>query len=96
MFLAARGELDVSPDAVGNHRIGRAQFSAVCQAAGVPNPHDTAELHNRTLALSVRCKRRKDTDELENVISGYKPKETAVQPAAPVQQQPATAPWARK
>lgn len=76
--------------------IGRAQFSAVCQAAGVPNPHDTAELHNRTLVLSVRCKRRKDTDALENVISGYKPKETAVQPAAPVQQQPATAPWARK
>ena len=75
--------------------IGRAQFSAVCQAAGVPSPRDTAELHNRTLVLSVRCKRRKDTDELENVISGYKPKETA-QPAAPVQQQPATAPWARK
>ena len=76
--------------------IGRAQFSAVCQAAGVPSPRDTAELHNRTLVLSVRCKRRKDTDELENVISGYKPKETAAQPAAPVQQQPATAPWARK
>ena len=76
--------------------IGRAQFSAVCQAAGVPNPRDTAELHNRTLVLSVRYKRRKDTDELENVISGYKPKETAAQPAAPAQQQPSTAPWARK
>ncbi|MGI6354000.1 MAG: DUF669 domain-containing protein [Lentisphaeria bacterium] len=76
--------------------IGRAQFAAVCQAVGVPNPRDTAELHDRTLVLSVRCKRRKDTDELENVISGYKPKETAAQPATPAQQQSATAPWARK
>ena len=68
--------------------LGRAQFSAVCQVAGVPSPRDTAELHNRTLVLSVRCKRRKDTDELENVISGYKPKEAAAQTAAPVQQHP--------
>ena len=76
--------------------IGRAQFAAVCQAAGVPNPKDTVELHNRALVLSVRCKRRKDTDELENVISGYKLRETAMQTAAPAQPQPATAPWARK
>ncbi|MGN0880094.1 MAG: DUF669 domain-containing protein [Oligosphaeraceae bacterium] len=76
--------------------IGRAQFSAVCQASGVPSPRDTAELHNRTLILSVRCRRRKDADELENVISGYRPRETANQPAAPAPQQTATAPWARK
>ena len=76
--------------------IGRAQFSAVCQAAGVPNPRDTAELHNCTLVLSVRCKHRKDTDELENVISGYRPKESVTQPPASAPQQPQTAPWARK
>ena len=78
--------------------IGRAQFSAVCHAVGVTNPKDTAELHNRILVLSVRCKRRKDSDELENVISGYKPREEAAQPqpATPAQQTPATAPWARK
>lgn len=76
--------------------IGRAQFSAVCQAAGVPAPRDTSELHNRALVLCVRCRRRRDTDELENVIAACRAKESSpAKPSAPAPQSSA-APWARK
>ena len=75
--------------------IGRSQFAAVCQAVNVPNPRDTSELHNLSLILSVKCKRRKDSDELENSISGYKPKMSAVQTTATAPTQTAAAPWAR-
>jgi hypothetical protein len=86
--------------------IGRSQFAAVCQAVNIPSPRDTSELHNCTLILSVKCRRRKDSDELENTIGGYKPKTAAAAPqAATVEKQPAapavtapapsTAPWAR-
>jgi len=86
--------------------IGRSQFAAVCQAVNIPSPRDTSELHNCTLILSVKCRRRKDSDELENTIGGYKPKTGTVAPqAAAVAQQtsspattapaPSTAPWAR-
>ena len=86
--------------------IGRSQFAAVCQAVNIPSPRDTSELHNCTLILSVKCRRRKDSDELENTIGGYKPKTAAAapqaaavakQPVAPAVTAPApsTAPWAR-
>ena len=57
-----------SADAV---RIGRADFSAVCHAVGVLNPSDTCELHGLPLVLTVKCRKQKDSDELENVIRGY-------------------------
>ena len=85
-------------------RIGRADFSAVCHAVGVLNPSDTCELHGLPLVLTVKCRRQKDSDELENVIRGYAAKNAAV--AAPAQQPPQAAPtasaassqppWARK
>lgn len=86
--------------------IGRSQFAAVCQAVNVSNPRDTSELHNLTLILSVKCRKRKESDELENSISGYKPKEAGVaaqtatvaqQAVSPATTAPATAaaPWTR-
>lgn len=86
--------------------IGRSQFAAVCQAVNIPSPRDTSELHNLTLILSVKCRKRKESDELENSISGYKPKEAGVatqtatvaqQAVSPATTAPATAaaPWAR-
>ena len=90
-----------SADAV---RIGRADFSAVCHAVGVLNPSDTCELHGLPLVLTVKCRKQKDSDELENVIRGYAAKNAAV--AAPAPQPPPAAPaapaassqppWARK
>lgn len=67
-----------SADAV---RIGHADFSAVCHAVGVLIPSDTCELHGLPLVLTVKCRRQKDSDELENVIRGYAAKNAPV--AAP-------------
>ena len=90
-----------SADAV---RIGRADFSAVCHAVGVLNPSDTCELHGLPLVLTVKCRKQKDSDELENVIRGYAARNAAV--AAPAAQSAPAAPtapaasnqppWARK
>ena len=90
-----------SADAV---RIGRADFSAVCHAVGVLNPSDICELHGLPLVLTVKCRRQKDSDELENVIRGYAAKNAAVAaqapqtaPAAPATQNASSQPpWARR
>lgn len=68
-----------NPDAV---RIGRADFSALCHAVNVLNPSDTCELHNLPVILTVKCKKQKDTGELENVIRGYAARSTANAPVA--------------
>ena len=85
-------------------RIGRADFSAVCHAVGVLNPADTCELHGLPLVLTVKCRKQKDSDELENVIRGYAAKNAAVAAQAPQSAQAAPAsqpassqpPWARR
>jgi hypothetical protein len=72
-------------------QIARSQLSALCRAVGVMTPRDSVELHNLPLQIQVRIKRRNDTEELENVVSGFSKKET------PVAQQAATGapPWRR-
>lgn len=90
-----------SADAV---RIGRADFSAVCHAVGILNPSDTCGLHNLPVILTVKCRKQKETGELENVIRGYAARSAAAvaQPAPAAQPQPQAAaasgqpPWARK
>ena len=87
-----------NPDAV---RMARADLSAICHAVKVMNPHDSSELHNLPLTITVRCRKNPD-DEIVNEIRGFGPREGAVSaPAAaamPTQQATvnnATAPWAR-
>ena len=86
-----------NPDAV---RMARADLSAICRAVNVLNPHDSVELHNLPLTVTVRCRKNQD-DELVNEIKGYGPRENAVlqKPAgAPTQAATATKaapPWAR-
>ena len=74
-------------------QIARAELSAVCRAVGVMTPEDSAELHNLPLVISVRCKKRPDSDEYQNEIKGYAKKESAAQP--PQQAANATPPWKR-
>jgi len=62
-------------------KIAQAELSAICRATGIMAPSDSAELHNLPLVIHVRCKRRNDTDEITNEVSGYSKRET--QPAAP-------------
>lgn len=91
-MLWARLNLD-NPNAT-TVKIAQGELSAVCRAVGVMEPNDSAELHNLPLVITVRCKKRKDTDEIVNEVRGYAKKE---QPAPPTQTGSAngTPPWKR-
>jgi len=75
-------------------QIAKAELSAVCRAVGVMAPHDSAELHNLPLVISVRCKKRQDTGEITNEIGGYTKKD-APPAAPPATNGSATPPWKR-
>ena len=89
--LWARLNLD-NPNATAV-QIAQAELSAICRAVGVLAPRDSVELHNLPLVISVRCKKRSDTGEITNEISGYAKRESVVTAAAPVNA--AAPPWAR-
>ena len=72
--------------------IARAELSAVCRAVGVMQPKDSVELHNLPLVISVRCKKRTDSDEMANEIKGYARKEAG---NAGAQASTDTPPWKR-
>lgn len=74
-------------------QIAQGELSAICRAVSVLVPHDSVELHNLPLVISVRCKKRTDTGEIVNEISGYAKKE--VPPAPPAVNGATTAPWKR-
>lgn len=73
-------------------KIARAELSAICRAVGVLTPNDSTDLHNLPLVISVKCRKRKDTDEIENVLSGYAKRES---PGQAVQSANSTPPWRR-
>lgn len=74
-------------------QIARGELSAICRAVGVMAPKDSVELHNLPLVVSVRCKRREDTDEITNEIKGYAKRESAA--GQPQQAQSSVPPWKR-
>jgi len=77
-------------------KIARGELSALCRAAGVMQPKDSAELHNIPLEITVKCKKRDDTDELSNEIKGYAKRGSSANPAAPASQAKTdTPPWRR-
>ncbi len=90
-FLWARLNLD-NPNATAV-KIARAELSAICRAVGVMAPNDSVELHDLPLVISVKCKKRPDTDEITNEIKGYSKKEAAS--GQPVQAATSTPPWRR-
>ena len=79
-------------------KIARADLSAICRAVNVMQLQDTVQLHKLPMIITVRLKKNKETDEMQNEITGYEGKQayapgaTASTPTA----QTATAPWARK
>ncbi len=74
-------------------KIAQAELSALCRAIGVMTPNDSVDLHNLPLVISVKCKKRKDTDEITNEINGYEKREAIT--GRPQQAQNNTAPWRR-
>lgn len=75
-------------------KIARAELSAVCRAVNVLTPQDSFELHNLPLTIKVRCKKRKDTGDIENVISNYE-RAGAASPSQPPAAKSSVAPWKR-
>lgn len=63
-------------------RIAKGTLSAICRAVGVLQPTDSCELHDIPLVAKVACKRRDDTDEMTNVVKGYKKRDEVAKPAA--------------
>jgi hypothetical protein len=85
--LWARLNLDnPNPQAV---QIARGELSAICRAIGVMTPQDSLELHNLPMQITVKCKKRDDTGDINNEIKGYAPKNAA--PSGAQTQQQATA-----
>jgi hypothetical protein len=74
-------------------KIAQGELSALCRAVGVMTPRDSVELHNLPLAIKVKCKKRKDTDEITNEIRGYEKRETGG--GRPPQAATNTPPWRR-
>ncbi|MDP1798059.1 MAG: hypothetical protein Q8K78_11280, partial [Planctomycetaceae bacterium] len=72
-------------------------------AVGVLQPKDSCELHDLPMLVKVACKKRDDTDELTNVVKGYKKRDSgivapvAAPTSAPAKaaSNPTTPPWKR-
>jgi len=58
-------------------KIARAELSAICRAVSVMAPNDSVDLHNLPLVITVRCKKRQDTDEIVNEVRGFAKREAA-------------------
>jgi hypothetical protein len=76
-------------------RIARAELSAICRAVGVMAPKDSTDLHNLPMVITVGCKKRNDTGELQNVIKGYARKEAAAARPATTNGPGSPPPWRR-
>lgn len=88
--LWARLNLD-NPSEIAQ-KIARAELAAICRAVGVLAPKDSEELHNLPLVINVKCKKRNDSDEIVNVVSGYSSRfSQKPSPAQPISSRP---PWA--
>jgi hypothetical protein len=76
-------------------QIARGQLSAICRAVGVMAPRDSVELHNLPLVVTVKLKKRDDTGDIQNEISGYLRKDVAPAAPAPAAAASSTPPWKR-
>ncbi|MCG8521983.1 MAG: DUF669 domain-containing protein [Pseudomonadales bacterium] len=52
-------------------KIARQDLSAVCHAVGILQPGDSSELHHIPMQITVKCKKRHHSDEMDNEIKGY-------------------------
>jgi hypothetical protein len=90
-FVWARLNLD-NPNSTAV-KIAHGELSALCRAVGVMAPKDSVELHNLPLVITVKCKPRNDTGEVQNEIKGFAKKETLN--GVPAQAAANSPPWRR-
>lgn len=77
-------------------KIARATLSAICRAVGVMQPRDSCELHDIPLVCKVRVEKRSDSDDLTNVIKGYRARRQQNVPSAPAAAPGSLPPWKRQ
>lgn len=76
-------------------QIAKSELSAICRAVGVMQPKDSVELHNLPLVITVKCRKREDTGDIQNEIKGYTKKESgSPAPTSPMVNN-SSAPWKR-
>lgn len=81
-------------------QIARGELSAICRAVGIMTPKDSTELHNLPMTVAVKVKKREDTGDLTNEVTGWAKPDAAA--GAPQQAgttaagAPATPPWLRR
>ncbi len=75
-------------------KISRSKLKALCRAVKVPDPNNSADLHNIPLLCQVNVTKRSDTGGLTNEIRGYfkKDQEQTVPPEE-LHSSDDTAPW---
>lgn len=77
-------------------KIARATLSAICRAVNVATPNDSYELHDLPLVCKVSLQQRSDSDDMTNVIKGYRARKTSNPSSSPsTAQQSSTPPWKR-
>jgi hypothetical protein len=64
-------------------QIGRWKMAQICKAVGKPAIQDTRELENLPLIISVVQRKQRDSDRVNNEVTGYKPSPGQYPPAAP-------------
>ncbi|MCA9311403.1 MAG: DUF669 domain-containing protein [Phycisphaerales bacterium] len=69
--------------------IARTRLNALGRAIGVRCPNDSADLHDRPLLLDIGVRKRDDTGELVNEVTGYAPFDATPRHTS-------TAPWRRQ
>lgn len=95
------GRINIANTSAEAERIGRAQLSALCHAAGVLRLQDSTELHMRPVRIKVKVREDKTGQyEPQNEISGYlpldgKPAAPTARPAAAPAPAKSSAPWMR-
>jgi hypothetical protein len=77
-------------------KIAQSELSAICRSVNVMQPQDSVELHNLPMEITVKCRKREDTDEITNEIKGYAERGSSANPSAPAEQaKTSAAPWQR-
>jgi hypothetical protein len=52
--------------------IARSELSAICKAVGIAKLRDSIEIHGVPIVISIAVKKREDTGEPTNEVTGYK------------------------
>jgi hypothetical protein len=54
-------------------KIGKQRLAEICEAVEIPQPDDSSELCHKPLVAVVGQRKRRETDEMQNIIRQYLP-----------------------